>query len=845
MLARIKKGESGQGALIAVLLLLVLGSLTIPPLLGLVQTGLKAGQIHEAKLQEFYAADSGVEDALWQIKNDKMEDLFGTYNPYDYAEEYSYSFDNTINEKSVDVTIQNIWLPEGYISEPTPAEAQAIIDDGTLVLTGRAITDSEYQLKIVYNYQNLEDWEDIWDDLEITTLGIWLPAGFIYVEGSSNLEQDPYDWEPEDPEPYKGGQAIVWDFGSGALFTEFPSVDLEGYPLVAKISFQFTSPPNRRPNSAVSWISTDGLDDISYTWDADTRMYSIESTGSDTETGSQSVVEAYTAKSEIRKMSNAMQADYFATGNSLLSPTGDVNYRNRLHKEASATVETDEDGLEGIPSQGMVEAAFLYWTGWIDYHGYDPEGGDIVIFEDDCTDLYSPASNWDYGDDWHESGSYTAFYAHHDGDHGSNDRILTTKEGLVDLSDTSGKEVTVSWRSWNWDSGAQDTDDCLYYSYSGDGGSTWSSWQSAFCNDIGTSPDTYSYQIPDSTTYRTENARIRFGISTYSGSNEYVYVDNVSISTEGSAGGSLEYPDDPTPEKLTTLVEDTARVNTVRFGIEPSNTVTIEADYWEIEPTTGTTWEGTWSYCCLKDVTDLVTDWIEEEDLGENGAGTYILGHVVAENEVDPGYSFDLYPGSEDTGYPLGTPALEHSLIYQYSHAGWSLILLYTSPQTKGHQLYLYDIYDPDFEFTEAWEPSGYPNPDFDGDGEPGGQISGFLVPEPIEGEEMAAKLTIFAGEGDIGITGEHVEINGDRISEPPINPDGNMWNSQSPGLSEDGIDVDTFYIEWTDGILEPGDTQAQVDLPTGSDGFNLIYIVLSFRSDIITGGTIGYLIHG
>jgi len=222
------------------------------------------------------------------------------------------------------------------------------------------------------------------------------------------------------------------------------------------------------------------------------------------------------------------------------------------------------------------------------------------------------------------------------------------------------------------------------------------------------------------------------------------------------------------------------------------------------------------------------------------------VGHVVAENEVDPDFSFDLYPRPpyEETGYPLGTPAAAHYPRYQYSHAGWSLIIIYTSPETKGHQLYLYDIQNPDFEFAEAWGPTN-PNPDFDGDGDPGGRISGFLVPEPIEDEEIAAKLTIFAGEGDEGITGEHVEVNDERLSEPPINPDGNMWNSQSPGLSEDGVDVDTFYVEWDDGILEPGNTSAQVDMPTGNDGFNTIYIILSFRSETTTGGTVSFLIAG
>jgi len=44
---------------------------------------------------------------------------------------------------------------------------------------------------------------------------------------------------------------------------------------------------------------------------------------------------------------------------------------------------------------------------------------------------------------------------------------------------------------------------------------------------------------------------------------------------------------------------------------------------------------------------------------------------------------------------------------------------------------------------------------------------------------------------------------------------------------------------------IELGDTSAQVDLPTKTDSWNLVYIILSFRSETTTGGTITYLIRG
>ena len=59
------KDENGQ-ALLLVLVLLLVGGLIITPLMGLMSAGLKAGQTNEKQMAELYAADSGVEDALWQ-----------------------------------------------------------------------------------------------------------------------------------------------------------------------------------------------------------------------------------------------------------------------------------------------------------------------------------------------------------------------------------------------------------------------------------------------------------------------------------------------------------------------------------------------------------------------------------------------------------------------------------------------------------------------------------------------------------------------------------------------------------------------------------------------------------
>jgi len=69
MLKRIKKllklnNETGH-VLIVALMVLALGTLIIFPMVSLMVTGLQAGQTVEEKTNIFYAADSGIEYALY------------------------------------------------------------------------------------------------------------------------------------------------------------------------------------------------------------------------------------------------------------------------------------------------------------------------------------------------------------------------------------------------------------------------------------------------------------------------------------------------------------------------------------------------------------------------------------------------------------------------------------------------------------------------------------------------------------------------------------------------------------------------------------------------------------
>jgi len=88
VLNKLRRDETGQ-AFILVLILLVLGALIIAPLLGFMSTGLIAGQLNEKRMSELYAADAGIEDAIWKIMNGLV--------PAEY--------DLVVNGKNVHVTV--------------------------------------------------------------------------------------------------------------------------------------------------------------------------------------------------------------------------------------------------------------------------------------------------------------------------------------------------------------------------------------------------------------------------------------------------------------------------------------------------------------------------------------------------------------------------------------------------------------------------------------------------------------------------------------------------------------------------------------------------------------------
>ena len=106
---RLIRDEKGA-AMVLVLVLLILGGLIVAPLLAHMGTGIVAGEVYERRTAELYAADAGVEDAMWNIQHqvDEVERLNQCYPDWSYNISDADGRVAEVNDRRVEVTIE--WL---------------------------------------------------------------------------------------------------------------------------------------------------------------------------------------------------------------------------------------------------------------------------------------------------------------------------------------------------------------------------------------------------------------------------------------------------------------------------------------------------------------------------------------------------------------------------------------------------------------------------------------------------------------------------------------------------------------------------------------------------------------
>jgi hypothetical protein len=348
--------ESGMAVLSLVLMLAMVGAVILPALLGLMSTASKAGQVEERKTGEFYSADAGINAALWRIKTDGKLDWLNSDNGkweedvYGHSPAYeTYTLPLAPNGNSVVYTIAPKWVLENLetpnaTQQRTPAENVKVY--GSYNGTG---TNGRGSYKILVYYDGNAG------GLGINRIGCWLPPGFEYVLGSSNLETTqnlpgrPY-CEPT-VTPFRGGHSVIWEYSNPVDFNLFEPPGTQ-----KELTFEFT--PNQVCRGEFSWLSDNDTAGINYlAWSA-LNVFEVRSTAT-SPSGESTTAISYSIREVGDSFGSAIEGDYYAFGRTLMrdSVNSDQQYRDRLYQESTYTV-------TAIPSNAQVEKVLLYWTGW-------------------------------------------------------------------------------------------------------------------------------------------------------------------------------------------------------------------------------------------------------------------------------------------------------------------------------------------------------------------------------------------------------------------------------------------------------------------------------------------------
>lgn len=178
--------EEKGSVFILVLILLVVGGLVLTPMLGLMSTGLVSGTVYEKKTHELYAADAGVEDAIWRIQTDTLSWVNNSSGPWQL----------TVNGRNVTVEVHREDLdPDCGVYYTYQILSTAVTDDAGDTAAIESSTEVEaYVEPVVFDLLSgaLVSMSDIWLKKDATVEG-----DVYYVR-----EITPPDFEPT------GGETI-------------------------------------------------------------------------------------------------------------------------------------------------------------------------------------------------------------------------------------------------------------------------------------------------------------------------------------------------------------------------------------------------------------------------------------------------------------------------------------------------------------------------------------------------------------------------------------------------------------------------------------------------------------
>jgi len=193
-LKQLVSSEKGQ-ALPIVLALLILGGLTIVPSLGYITTSLKSSRMLVEGVRGVYAADAGVEDALWSLINGVPP---------------STQLSDNVNQMEVAIQTENKGDYTLYLGELIePGEHVNYLDvDGEMVWDGGANA---------YNYTVSITWQADpgTPPIKLKEVGARIPIGYSYQSGSAaNFPENLSTDEPDEILDAQGAYLLNWVLSS-------------------------------------------------------------------------------------------------------------------------------------------------------------------------------------------------------------------------------------------------------------------------------------------------------------------------------------------------------------------------------------------------------------------------------------------------------------------------------------------------------------------------------------------------------------------------------------------------------------------------------------------------------
>ncbi|MDO8568442.1 MAG: hypothetical protein Q7R57_06980 [Dehalococcoidales bacterium] len=233
-------------ALPIALAMLALGGLLLVPSLNYASTSLKGEKIIENKAKSLYAAEAGIQDALWKLK-------YATVSPLPYT----YGLTG-VNGMSLSVLIEEVTTIAGEPIGPTG------IHGGWLHIN-KTVTYSAG----IYTY-TLSIWNNGDGNMKVQEILIDFPSNLSYV--TSSTAGPITSANPEVVGDPQVGTTLIWDIPS-------PYYTLNKGDTVNH-TFRMSGPPGVQGVEGHSLVQAT-REDVGVVWDSDSRPYTITSSARD------------------------------------------------------------------------------------------------------------------------------------------------------------------------------------------------------------------------------------------------------------------------------------------------------------------------------------------------------------------------------------------------------------------------------------------------------------------------------------------------------------------------------------------------------------------------------------